>query len=112
MALPLIVRAEHAGLQARAEAKRHLTRIKIAALLNASVAEKQATRVPSANTGTIHAIPVADPVISQMYASLNLRRFTLLKSQKCHNSTPLQIHFLSQSSASMQRTMVSKYPLN
>ena len=67
MAVRLIVRAEYAGLQARAEAKRHLTRIKIAALLNASVAEKQATRSPSANSGTIHAIPVADPVISQMY---------------------------------------------
>ena len=80
MAVRLIVRAEHTGLQARAEAKSHLTRIKLAALLNAPVAEKQATHVPSANTGTIHAIPVADRVISQMHASLNLRRFTLLKS--------------------------------
>lgn len=47
-----------------------------------------------------------------VHASLNLRRSTLLKSQKHHNSTSLQIHFLSQSSASMQRTMASKYPLN
>ena len=112
MAVRLIVRAEHAGLQARAETKSHLTRIKLAALLSASVADKTGPHVPSANTGTIHAIPVADRVISQTHASLNLRRFTLLKSQKRHNSTPLQIHFPYQSSASMRRTMASKYPLN
>ena len=44
--------------------------------LNALVAKKQATRVPSANIGTIHAIPVDDRVTSQMHASLNLRRST------------------------------------
>ena len=112
MAVRLFVHADHVGLQARAEAKSHLTRIKITALVNALVVGKQATHVPSANTGTIHAITVADRVISQMHASLNLRRSTLLKNQKRHNLTPLQIHFLSQSSASMQRTMASKYPSN
>ena len=66
MAARPIVRADHAGLQARAEAKRHLTRIKIIALLHALVAEKQVTQVISASTGTIHATPVADRVISQM----------------------------------------------
>ena len=95
MAVHLFVHAEHVGLQARAEAKSHLTRVKITALLNALVAGKQATHVPSANTGTIHVITVADRVISQMHASLNLRRSTLLKNQKRHNLTPLQIHFLS-----------------
>ena len=106
------VRADHAGFQARAKAKSHLTGIKITALLNALVVEKQATHVPSANTGTIHAMPVGNRVILQMHASLNLRRSTRWKSQKRHNSTPLLIHFLSQSSTSVQRTMVSKYPLN
>ena len=111
MAVGLIICAEHAGLQARAEAKSHITRIKITALLNTLVVEKQATHVPGGNTGTIHAINVGDPVISQMHASLNLSRSTQLKSQKHHNLTPLQFHFLSQSSASMQRTMASKFPL-
>ena len=112
MAVRLIFHAEHAGLQSRAEAKSHLTRIKITAHLNALVAEKQATYVPSANTGTIHAIPVGDWVISQMHGSLNLIRSTQLKSQKRHNWTPLHIHFVSQSSASMQRTMTSTSLLN
>ena len=95
MAVRLIVRAEHTGLQARAEVKSHITRIKITALLNALVVEKQAPHVHGANTGTIHAIPVGDSVISQMHASLNLRRSTWLKSQRHHNPTPLQFHFLS-----------------
>jgi len=107
-----IICAEHADLQARAKAKSHITRIKITALLNALVAEKQGTHVPSANTGTIHAIHVGNRVISQMHASLNLRRSTRWKSQKHHNSTPLQIHFLSQSSTSIQRTMAQKYLLD
>ena len=107
----LVVRAEQPGLQERAEANSHLTRIKITALLNALVVEKQVTHVPSANIGTIHAIPVGDRLVSsQRHASLYLRRST--RSQKRHNSTSLQVYFLSQSSASMPRIMVSKYPLN
>ena len=93
----------------RAKAKSHLTTINITALLNALVAEKQATHIPSANTGTIHAIPVGDRVISQMHASLNVRRSTctVLKSQKRLNSTPLRTIFSLR-----QRAMASKYPLN
>ena len=102
-----IVLANHATLQARAKATSHLARNKIGAL-----AEKQVTHVPSANTGTIHAILVVDRVISQMYARVNLRRSTRWKSQKLHKSTSLQIHFLSQSTTLLQRTMASKYPLN
>ena len=49
---------------------------------------KKVIHIPSVSTGTTHAIPVADRVISQMHASLNRKTSTLLKSQKHHNLTP------------------------